>query len=71
MPLAPVWKKSWKKAATKHEGCDALCLLIVAPLSGFTPPAVALATAGCFIRKQDNFLYLYSLIACLLIQRLD
>ncbi len=37
MPLAPVWKKSWKKAATKHEGCDALCPLIAAYLSSLVP----------------------------------
>lgn len=61
MPLAPVWKKSWKKAATKHEGYAALCPLIATSLSDLVPPAVALATAGCFIRQRDNFLYLYSL----------
>ena len=33
MPLAPVWKKSWKKAATKHEGYAALCPLIATSLS--------------------------------------
>lgn len=61
MPLAPVWKKSWKKAATKHEGYAALCPLIATSLSDLVPPVVALATAGCFIRRQNNLLYLYSL----------
>lgn len=61
MPLAPVWKKSWKKAATKHEGYAALCPLIATSLSDLVPPVVALATAGCFICGQDNSLYLYSL----------
>ena len=62
MPLAPVWKKSWKKAATKHEGYAALCPLIATSLSDLVPPAVALATAGCFIRGLDNSLYLYHLL---------
>ena len=62
MPLAPVWKKSWKKAATKHEGYAALCPLIATTLSDLVHPSVALATAGYFIRGLDNSLYLYHLL---------
>lgn len=48
MPLAPVWKKSWKKAATKHEGCDALCPLIAASLSDLVPSGSCFSNCRLF-----------------------
>lgn len=58
MPLAPVWKKSWKKAATKHEGYAALCPLIAASLSGLVPSGSRFSDCRLFYPPADNFLYI-------------
>lgn len=62
MPLAPVWKKSWKKAATKHEGYAALCPLIATSLSDLVPSGSRFSDCRLFFRGLDNSLYLYHLL---------
>lgn len=53
MPLAPVWKKSWKKAATKYEGGDALCLLIATSLSGLVPSGSCFSNCRLFYPQAE------------------